>query len=132
MSPRRERRLLLHRQEIRKLRGKVAERGWTIVPLRMYLKDGLAKVEIALVRGKRLYDKKDSCRRAGYGSRLAAHGEGSRLRLKFGEANHLLATDKRGHEAPDGATSDACLHIRRDDVRIDCKGMTGFDGADRS
>jgi len=59
-EPRRERRLLLHRQEIRKLRGKVAERGWTIVPLRMYLKDGLAKVEIALVRGKRLYDKKDA------------------------------------------------------------------------
>jgi SsrA-binding protein len=59
-EPRRERRLLLHRQEIRKLQGKVNERGWTIVPLSMYLKAGRAKVEIALVRGKRLYDKKDS------------------------------------------------------------------------
>ncbi len=59
-EPRRERKLLLHRQEIRKLQGKVAERGWTIVPLRMYLKNGRAKVEIALVRGKRLYDKKDA------------------------------------------------------------------------
>ena len=59
-EPRRERRLLLHRQEIRKLHSKVAERGWTIVPLRMYLKDGRAKVEIALVRGKRLYDKQDA------------------------------------------------------------------------
>ena len=59
-EPRRERKLLLHRQEIRKLQAKVSERGWTIVPLRMYLKDGRAKVEIALVRGKRLYDKKDA------------------------------------------------------------------------
>jgi SsrA-binding protein len=59
-EPRRERKLLLHRQELRKLQTKVSERGWTIVPLRMYLKDGRAKVEIALVRGKRLYDKKDT------------------------------------------------------------------------
>ena len=59
-EPRRERRLLLHRQEIRKLLSKVSERGWTIVPLRMYLTRGRAKVEIALVRGKRLYDRKDA------------------------------------------------------------------------
>ena len=59
-EPRRERRLLLHRQEIRKLQSKVAERGWTIVPLRLYLKDGRAKLEIALVRGKRLYDKREA------------------------------------------------------------------------
>ncbi len=59
-EPRRERRLLLHKQEIRKLLSKVSERGWTIVPLRMYLKQGRAKVEIALVRGKRLYDKRDA------------------------------------------------------------------------
>ena len=59
-EPRRERRLLLHRQEIRKLLSKVSERGWTIVPLRMYLSKGRAKVEIALVRGKRLYDRKDA------------------------------------------------------------------------
>ncbi len=59
-EPRRERKLLLHRQEIRKLLAKVSERGWTIVPLSMYLKDGRAKLEIALVRGKRLYDKRDA------------------------------------------------------------------------
>jgi SsrA-binding protein len=59
-EPRRERKLLLHRQEIRKLQSKVAERGWTIVPLRMYLKEGRAKVEVALARGKRLYDKRDA------------------------------------------------------------------------
>lgn len=59
-EPRRERKLLLHRQELRKLQAKVSERGWTIVPLSMYLKDGRAKIEIALVRGKRLYDKRDA------------------------------------------------------------------------
>ncbi len=59
-EPRRERRLLLHHQEIRKLQSKIAERGWTVVPLRMYLKTGRAKIEIALVRGKRLYDKRDA------------------------------------------------------------------------
>jgi SsrA-binding protein len=59
-EPKRERKLLLHRREIRKLQSKVAERGWTIVPLRVYLKEGRAKVEIALARGKRLYDKRDA------------------------------------------------------------------------
>jgi SsrA-binding protein len=59
-EPRRERRLLLHRQEIRRLQSKVAERGWTIVPLRIYLKTGRAKIEIGLARGKRLYDKRDA------------------------------------------------------------------------
>jgi SsrA-binding protein len=59
-EPRRERKLLLHRQEIRKLQSKVAERGWTIVPLRVYLKEGRAKIEVALARGKRLYDKRDA------------------------------------------------------------------------
>ena len=59
-EPKRERRLLLHRQEIRKMQSKVAERGWTIVPLRVYLKEGRAKIEVALARGKRLYDKRDA------------------------------------------------------------------------
>ncbi len=57
-EPRRERKLLLHRREIDRLVSKVNERGWTIVPLRMYLKRNKAKVELALVRGKRLYDKR--------------------------------------------------------------------------
>lgn len=59
-EPRRDRRLLLHHQEIRKLQAKVSERGWTVVPLRMYIRAGRAKVEVALVRGKRLYDKRDA------------------------------------------------------------------------
>ncbi len=59
-DPRRPRKLLLHRREINKLIGRVQERGYTIVPLRMYLKGGLAKVEIALARGKRKYDKREA------------------------------------------------------------------------
>ncbi len=59
-EPRRERRLLLHKQEIRKMLGKVSERGWTVVPLNIHLVKGRAKVEVALVRGKRLYDRKDA------------------------------------------------------------------------
>ncbi|MCX7852211.1 MAG: SsrA-binding protein SmpB [Caldilineales bacterium] len=57
-EPKRERKLLLHRFEINRLATKVAERGWTIVPLRLYLRNNRAKVEIGLVRGKRLYDKR--------------------------------------------------------------------------
>ena len=57
-EPRRERKLLLHRKEISRLVGKVQEKGWTMVPLRIYLKGPRAKVELALVRGKRLYDKR--------------------------------------------------------------------------
>ena len=57
-EPRRKRKLLLHRQQINRLQGKVLEKGFTIVPLRLYLKGSRAKVEIALVRGKRKYDKR--------------------------------------------------------------------------
>jgi SsrA-binding protein len=59
-EPRRERKLLLHRLQINRLAGKVQAKGYTIVPLRLYLKDNHAKVEIALARGKKLYDKRDA------------------------------------------------------------------------
>ncbi|RME82907.1 MAG: SsrA-binding protein SmpB [Caldilineae bacterium] len=62
-EPRRERKLLLHRKEINRLLGKVQERGWTLVPLKVYLKRNRAKVELALVRGKRLYDKRQAIAR---------------------------------------------------------------------
>lgn len=62
-EPMRPRRLLVHRKEIRNLASRVAERGLTLVPLRIYLKDGLAKVEIALAKGKKLYDKRESISR---------------------------------------------------------------------
>jgi SsrA-binding protein len=62
-EPRRKRKLLLHRREIDRLRGRVQEKGFTVVPTRLYLKDGRAKVEIALARGKRLYDKRQAIRK---------------------------------------------------------------------
>jgi SsrA-binding protein len=57
-EPARDRKLLLHRREIERLRGKVAEKGLTLVPLRLYWKDGRAKIEIGLGRGKRDYDRR--------------------------------------------------------------------------
>jgi len=62
-EPRRERKLLLHRAEISRLEGKVAERGLTLIPLQLYFKNGRAKVELGLCRGKRRYDKRESIRR---------------------------------------------------------------------
>lgn len=59
-EPKRDRKLLLHKQEIARLASRVQEKGYTIVPLRMYLKGNRAKVEIALARGKRLYDKREA------------------------------------------------------------------------
>lgn len=56
----RDRKLLLHKYEIRKLHDKVRLKGYTLVPTRMYLKDGRAKMEIALAKGKNLYDKRES------------------------------------------------------------------------
>ena len=57
-DPIRVRRLLLHRSEINKMAGKTAEKGFAIVPLQVYLKNGLVKVEIGLAKGKKLYDKR--------------------------------------------------------------------------
>lgn len=57
-DPLRMRKLLLHRQEIRKLIGNSSEKGYTIVPLQVYFKDGRAKIEIGLAKGKKLYDKR--------------------------------------------------------------------------
>ncbi|HDQ73384.1 MAG TPA: SsrA-binding protein SmpB [Chloroflexi bacterium] len=57
-DPLRSRKLLLHRWEIDRLTSRVNERGYTIIPVQMYLRNGLAKVEIALARGKRKYDKR--------------------------------------------------------------------------
>ena len=62
-DPTRERKLLLHRHEIHRLRSKVAERGLTLIPLSLYWKGGRAKVELALARGRRRYDKREAIRR---------------------------------------------------------------------
>lgn len=60
---RRQRKLLLNRIEIRRLTGKVAEKGLTLVPLQMYFKEGLVKVALALVKGKQLHDKRETIRK---------------------------------------------------------------------
>ena len=62
-DPRRTRKLLLHRQEIRKLIGKVEQQGLTLVPLKLYLKRGLVKVSIGLAKGKKLHDKREDLKR---------------------------------------------------------------------
>ena len=59
-EPRRRRKLLLHRREIDRLHSRVREKGFTVIPTRLYLKDGRAKVEIALARGKKQYDKRQT------------------------------------------------------------------------
>jgi len=59
-DPLMERKLLLHRHEIRRLIGKLNERGYTLVPLRMYIKNGKVKIELGLGKGKAVYDKKKS------------------------------------------------------------------------
>ena len=64
LDPTRERKLLLHRAEIDRLGGKIRERGFTLVPTRLYFKDGRAKVEIGLAKGKEHRDKRDTIRRA--------------------------------------------------------------------
>jgi SsrA-binding protein len=60
LDPVRKRKLLLHRKEITEIERGTAERGHTLVPLRVYFKDGRAKVELALARGKRAYDKRQA------------------------------------------------------------------------
>ena len=62
-EPRRDRKLLLHRAEIARMASRVKERGFTLVPLQLYWKQGRAKVEIGLARGKRVHDKRESIRR---------------------------------------------------------------------
>ncbi len=59
----RSRKLLLHRQELNKLIGKLQEKGWTLIPLRLYYKRGRAKLELGLGRGKQLHDKRETIKR---------------------------------------------------------------------
>ncbi len=60
VDSRRDRRLLAHKREIMRLLGKVREKGYSVVPLKMYFKDSLVKVEVGLVKGKQNYDKKET------------------------------------------------------------------------
>ncbi|GFE60923.1 SsrA-binding protein [Geobacter sp. AOG2] len=62
-QPDRQRKLLLHRKEITRLYGRVREQGYSVIPLRLYFKDGLVKVEIGLAKGKKLYDKREDLKK---------------------------------------------------------------------
>ena len=62
-EPTRPRKLLLHRKEIDILAGKVRQRGLTLVPLKLYIKHGVAKIELGVVKGKRIYDKRETITR---------------------------------------------------------------------
>lgn len=63
-KPKRPRKLLLHKREIDKFAGKASQQGFTLIPLRLYFKQGRAKIEIAVARGKKLYDKRDAKKKA--------------------------------------------------------------------
>lgn len=63
-KPKRPRKLLLHRREIEKFAGKATQRGFTLVPLKLYFKNGRAKVELAVASGKKLHDKRESAKKA--------------------------------------------------------------------
>jgi SsrA-binding protein len=75
-DPERPRKLLLHRREINRLVGKVAERGLTLVPLRLYFKHGRAKLELGLARGKKLHDKRETIRERDARRELAREARG--------------------------------------------------------
>ncbi len=62
-DPLRQRKLLLHAREIKKLTGKVAERGFALIPLKLYFKSGKVKVELALAKGKKAFDKRESIKK---------------------------------------------------------------------
>ena len=74
----RPRKLLLHKKEILKMFGKTREQGYTIVPLKVYLKEGLCKVEIGLAKGKRDYDKRGSLKEKDQNMRMKKILKGSR------------------------------------------------------
>ncbi len=62
-EPKRKRKLLIHKSEIKKILGRLTQKGLTLVPLKIYFKKGMAKVEVALAQGKKLYDKREDIKR---------------------------------------------------------------------
>jgi SsrA-binding protein len=73
VEPTRPRKLLLHKEEIRRLQSRVAEKGLTVVPLRLYFTRGIAKVQLGLVRGKKLWDKRADVAKRDVEREIAAH-----------------------------------------------------------
>jgi SsrA-binding protein len=79
-DPDRTRKLLMHKREIRKLYGKTRERGFTLIPLKMYFKNGKAKVAIGLGKGKKLYDKREDLKRRAMEREVERSFKGRRIR----------------------------------------------------
>lgn len=77
-DPLRVRKLLFHRQEIKRLLGKTQERGYAFIPLKMYFRNGKIKVEMGLARGKKLYDKREDIRKRDFRREEAAALRGKR------------------------------------------------------
>lgn len=73
VDPIRKRKLLLHKREIRKLMVAITQKGYTLVPLSVYIKDGLVKVELATARGKKLYDKREDIAKKDAERRILQH-----------------------------------------------------------
>jgi SsrA-binding protein len=73
VDPLRKRKLLLHKREIRKLMIAITQQGYTLVPLSVYIKDGLVKVELATAKGKKLYDKRDDIAKKDAERRMQQH-----------------------------------------------------------
>lgn len=73
VDPIRKRKLLLHKREIRKLFTSTTQKGFTLIPLSIYIKDGLVKVELATAKGKKLYDKRDDIAKKDAARRIEQH-----------------------------------------------------------
>lgn len=73
VDPLRKRKLLLHKREIRKLNSIIMQKGYTLVPLRVYIKNGLVKLELAIAKGKKLYDKRQDIAKKDAERRMKQH-----------------------------------------------------------
>ena len=73
VDPIRKRKLLLHKREIRRLGSLIMQKGYTLIPLSLYLKDGLVKMELAVAKGKKLYDKREAIAKKDAQRRMEQH-----------------------------------------------------------
>ena len=96
VDPYRDRKLLMHRKEILRLFGRVQEKGFTLVPLRMYLKKNRAKLEIGLARGKRQYEQARSDQQTRRRTRDGTRGQDARTRVSDGKSIAPVSTNDTG------------------------------------
>ena len=82
-EPLRERKLLLHKREIKKLYGKMRERGFALIPLKMYFKNGKVKVEMAVAKGKRVHDKREDIKRKDFAREAEKEFRGKKIKGRW-------------------------------------------------